>query len=144
VGEVLGLGAGLVDLEEGVTVHGMDVGRWLERQRQHIVWNGLKPAQCERLTTLGVKPYPALVEPEKPTKTAPGGRTGAFKRGLAALTQYKQRTRSVVVPRSHVETIAEDETEVKLGLWISNTKSRRAKLTPQQLDQLAALGLDWR
>jgi hypothetical protein len=32
---------------------------------------------------------------------------------------------------------------VKLGVWISNTKSRRAKLTQDQLAQLAGLGLDW-
>jgi hypothetical protein len=59
VTEVLDLGAELVDLEEGVTVHGTGVGRWLERQRQHVVWAGLKPAQRKRLTALGVEPYPA-------------------------------------------------------------------------------------
>ncbi|MFB7747530.1 helicase, partial [Streptomyces sp. NPDC056132] len=30
-----------------------------------------------------------------------------------------------------------------LGVWISNTKSRRAKLTMEQLAALAALGMDW-
>ncbi|WP_345680765.1 helicase [Yinghuangia aomiensis] len=34
--------------------------------------------------------------------------------------------------------------EVKLGGWITNTKSRRAKLTTEQLDQLAELGLQRR
>jgi hypothetical protein len=38
----------------------------------------------------------------------------------------------------------DDGTPIRLGVWITNTKTRRAKLTPQQLDQLAALGLDWR
>ncbi|MFI9273463.1 hypothetical protein ACIGXM_22500 [Kitasatospora sp. NPDC052896] len=32
---------------------------------------------------------------------------------------------------------------VKLGVRISDTKGRRAKLTGEQLDQLTALGLDW-
>ena len=50
------LGAGLVDLEPGVTVHGHDVGRWLERQRQAVVWRGLTEGQRERLTALGVEP----------------------------------------------------------------------------------------
>lgn len=39
-----------------------------------------------------------------------------------------------------------DETEpvpVKLGVWISNTKSRRDKLTAEQLDTLRKLGMDW-
>lgn len=52
------------------------------------------------------------------------------------------RTGSTTVPRGHVEPI--DGTDVRLGVWLSNTRSRRTKLTPEQLDQLAALGHDWR
>ncbi|MER6433966.1 hypothetical protein ABT272_40630 [Streptomyces sp900105245] len=37
----------------------------------------------------------------------------------------------------------EDGTEVKLGVFLSNTKTRRARLTTDQLRVLAALGLDW-
>lgn len=55
---------------------------------------------------------------------------------------------SVTVPRQHIEEIRDSDdgamVEVKLGAWISNTRTRRAKLTGEQLDQLAALGLDWR
>jgi hypothetical protein len=32
---------------------------------------------------------------------------------------------------------------VKLGVWLSNTKSRRDKLAAEQLAALAALGMDW-
>ncbi|WP_375957857.1 helicase associated domain-containing protein [Streptomyces sp. NPDC056401] len=32
---------------------------------------------------------------------------------------------------------------VKLGVWVSNTKSRRDKLTADQLAALGALGVDW-
>ncbi|NEB53270.1 hypothetical protein G3I48_13390 [Streptomyces griseus] len=32
---------------------------------------------------------------------------------------------------------------VRLGTWISNTRTRRNKLTDQQREQLAALGIDW-
>nr|WP_226599052.1 helicase associated domain-containing protein [Streptomyces violascens] len=32
---------------------------------------------------------------------------------------------------------------MKLGVWITNTKSRRDKLTPEQRAQLAELGLEW-
>ncbi|WP_079146891.1 helicase [Streptomyces griseochromogenes] len=35
------------------------------------------------------------------------------------------------------------EHTVKLGVFLSNTKSRRAKLTPERLAALAALGLEW-
>ncbi|MFD7499209.1 hypothetical protein ACFV8T_44420 [Streptomyces sp. NPDC059832] len=36
-----------------------------------------------------------------------------------------------------------DGTEVKLGVFLSNSKSRRAKLTADKLQALASLGLDW-
>jgi hypothetical protein len=32
---------------------------------------------------------------------------------------------------------------VKLGVWVSNTKSRRDKLTAEQRAALAALGVEW-
>ncbi|MFE4257208.1 hypothetical protein ACFRU3_49125 [Streptomyces sp. NPDC056910] len=32
---------------------------------------------------------------------------------------------------------------VKLGVWVSNTKSRRDKLTVEQLTALAEAGVDW-
>ncbi|MGW0665308.1 hypothetical protein [Streptodolium elevatio] len=34
--------------------------------------------------------------------------------------------------------------EVKLGVWTSNTKAGRAKLTDDQLPKLAEAWLDWR
>lgn len=36
-----------------------------------------------------------------------------------------------------------DGTEAKLGIWYSNTKQRRDKLTAQQLDALRELGVEW-
>ncbi|MFF2654314.1 hypothetical protein [Streptomyces sp. NPDC058045] len=48
----------------------------------------------------------------------------------------------MTVPRGLVETL-EDGSEVKLGVWLSNTKSRRAKLTEDKLATLAELGLEW-
>lgn len=51
------------------------------------------------------------------------------------------------VPRAHAEAIAvEGETTpvvVKLGVWISNTKSRRGKLTADQRGALTELGVEW-
>lgn len=32
---------------------------------------------------------------------------------------------------------------MRLGVWITNTKSRRDKLTADKLQALAALGLEW-
>ncbi|WP_438363912.1 helicase associated domain-containing protein [Streptomyces viridosporus] len=50
-------------------------------------------------------------------------------------------------PRGHSEQIAvDDETEpvtVKLGAWVSNTKSRRDRLSTEQLEALRELGMEW-
>lgn len=32
---------------------------------------------------------------------------------------------------------------VRLGVWVSNTRARRSKLTQEQLAALAKLGVDW-
>ncbi|MFE1873126.1 hypothetical protein ACFW9N_19830 [Streptomyces sp. NPDC059496] len=51
------------------------------------------------------------------------------------------------MPRAHGEEMTVDgETEpvvVKLGAWVSTTKSRRDKLTADQLAALAKLDVDW-
>ncbi|SEE49113.1 hypothetical protein SAMN05216483_6387 [Streptomyces sp. 2131.1] len=49
------------------------------------------------------------------------------------------------VPRGAVvDVLVDDETvPIKLGVWLSNTMSRRDKLPPEQLAALAGLGLEW-
>lgn len=80
--ELLAEEAGLTELQPGITVHGMDIGRWLTKQRQHATWTTLKAGQRERLEQLGIVPLPPEREvPAKPA-TAP---LGAFERGIAAL-----------------------------------------------------------
>ncbi|MFJ2272518.1 helicase associated domain-containing protein [Streptomyces sp. NPDC087849] len=130
---------GQADVLPGFTVHGMDIGKWLARQRKSEVWQALTDGQRGRLEQLGITPPP----PELPMpSTTP---LGAFERGVAALAQYKARTGSVTVPRTHVETVEVDGQEhpVKLGVWIMNQKGRRAKLTADKLAALAVLGLEW-
>ncbi|MFI5582933.1 helicase associated domain-containing protein [Streptomyces sp. NPDC051822] len=67
---------------------------------------------------------------------------------MAALTQWVEREGADrPVPRGHSEQITVDgEAElltVKLGVWISNTKSRRDRLDADQLAALAELGMEW-
>ncbi|WP_307180209.1 DEAD/DEAH box helicase [Streptomyces canus] len=133
--------AGAVEVLPGFTVHGMDIGKWLARQRTPKVWEGLTDGQRERMEQLGITPLAPAPEPEAPAKpsTTP---VGAFERGVAALARYKAREGSVTVPRGHVERL-EDGTEVRLGVWIMNQKGRRAKLTTDKLTALADLGLNW-
>ncbi|MFE9728832.1 Helicase associated domain protein, partial [Streptomyces sp. NPDC005794] len=129
----------LAYVEPGVTVHGMDIGKWLAKQRKPDVWAALTGGQRERLEAIGVVPLAAALEaPAKPPATP----VSAFEKGVAALEQYKAREGSVKVPRGHVEVLP-DGSEVKLGVFLSNSKSRRAKLTADKLAALAALGLEW-
>ncbi|MGW1819182.1 Helicase associated domain protein [Streptomyces sp. NPDC002125] len=130
---------GLTEVLPGVVVHGCDVGAWLNRQREHTVWQGLMPEQRKRLEDLGLTPLPA--GPAKKTASA----AGAFERGVLALEQYKARTGSVTVSRAHIETVVihGEEHEIRLGVFLTNSKTRRAKLGGDKLAQLAALGLDW-
>jgi hypothetical protein len=140
----------LPDIQPGVTFDGDDIGRWLTRQREPRTWAQLSTEQQERLTALGVTP----VERPSPAPAAPRATKGpskaqqAFQRGLTALAQWVEREGADrPVPRGHAEEIAVDgETEpvtVKLGVWLSNTKSRREKLGAEQLASLKELGMEW-
>ncbi|MFF7581159.1 helicase associated domain-containing protein [Streptomyces sp. NPDC008061] len=66
----------------------------------------------------------------------------AFTRGVAALQQYIQREKKAVVGRGHLEELP-DGTSVRLGVFLSNQKSRSDRLSEQQLAALAELGYDW-
>ncbi|MDJ0465455.1 DEAD/DEAH box helicase [Streptomyces sp. H27-C3] len=142
----------LPHIKPGVLMDRDDIGKWLQQQKQPGTWAQLSTGQQERLTRLGINapaaptPDPAAVGAAKGS----GKAQQAFQRGLAALTQWVERESAHrPVPRGHSEEImvdSESQAEpvtVKLGVWISNTKTRRDKLTPEQLDALRKLGIDW-
>ncbi|MFF8840258.1 Helicase associated domain protein [Streptomyces sp. NPDC015130] len=129
----------LAYIEPGVTVHGMDIGKWLTRQRWPDVWAGLSDGQRERLQAIGIHPHAPEPEAVATPSTAP---VSAFEKGVTALAQYLAREGHLRVPRGHVEQL-ENGAEVKLGVFLSNCKSRRGKLAADRLAALAALGLDW-
>ncbi|MFF7987046.1 Helicase associated domain protein [Streptomyces sp. NPDC007901] len=137
-------------IQPGVLFEGDDLGKWLERQKHPGTWAQLSIEQQERLSRLGVTPAEApspAPAPRGATKSH-GKAQQAFQRGLTALAQWVEREGSDrPVPRSHSEEIAVDgEAEpvaVKLGVWVSNTKSRRDKLAQDQLAALRELGVEW-
>jgi hypothetical protein len=137
----------LPDIPPGVLFEGDDLGKWLERQRQASNWAQLSTEQQKRLTGLGVKPAqrPSPAPAKKSAAGGPGKASAAFQRGLTALAQYIAREGTHAVGRSHTERIVIDDQEhdVKLGIWISNTKSRRDKLTQPQRTALTELGVEW-
>ncbi|WP_086706528.1 DEAD/DEAH box helicase [Streptomyces antimycoticus] len=137
-------------IEPGVLFEGDDLGKWLERQKNPGTWAQLSSEQQERLSTLGIKPLQAPSPAPAADRAAKGPSKAqqAFQRGLAALAQWVEREGAHrPVPRGHAEEIAVDgETDpvvVKLGVWVSNTKSRRDKLSAEQLAALRELGLKW-
>ncbi|MEU3837649.1 DEAD/DEAH box helicase [Streptomyces microflavus] len=139
----------LPDIQPGVLFEGDDIGRWLQQQHKPGTWKLLSEEQQERLTKLGIK----LFEAPSPAPAAARSTKGmsktqqAFQRGLTALTQWIEREGQRPVPRGHAEEISvdgeADPVTVKLGVWISNTKTRRDKLTQEQLDALRELGMAW-
>ncbi|MFF7161738.1 Helicase associated domain protein [Streptomyces sp. NPDC008086] len=140
----------LPDIAPGVLMDGDDIGRWLQQQRKPGTWAQLSTEQQERLSTLGIKPLqaPSPVPLARRTTKGPNKPQQAFQRGLAALAQWVEREGAHrPVPRSHSEQITIDgETEpvtIKLGVWVSNTKTRRDKLTPEQRTALTELGIEW-
>ncbi|MGC0211586.1 helicase associated domain-containing protein, partial [Streptomyces levis] len=144
----------LPDIAPGVTCDGDDIGRWLQRQRKPGTWAQLVPEQQERLAKLGVQPLeapspaPAAARTAKGTTNGPSKAQAAFQRGLTALMRWVEREGADrPVPRGAVVEIEVDgETEpvsVRLGVWVSNTRARRDKLTPEQLHALRELGVGW-
>ncbi|MFD4573659.1 Helicase associated domain protein [Streptomyces sp. NPDC058417] len=140
----------LPDIAPGVLFDGDDIGRWLQQQKQPATWAQLSAEQQERLSKLGLKPVagPSPAPTAKRATKGPSKAQQAFQRGLAALAQWVEREGAHrPVPRGQAEEIAvEGEAEpvvVKLGVWVSNTKQRRDKLTQEQRAALQALGAEW-
>ncbi|MFI9046168.1 Helicase associated domain protein [Streptomyces sp. NPDC053427] len=149
-------GGTLEEIQPGVTYHGNDIGRWLARQVRE--WERLNEEQRRRLEALGVKPVRRPCRaPRQPRKGAArparalvqgdavagaAGASDAFTRGIVALRQYVEREQRTVVPRQHAERLP-DGTVVRLGVWLSNQKTRRDRLDGIQLTALAQLGLEW-
>ncbi|WP_237694445.1 hypothetical protein [Streptomyces sp. SID2563] len=85
---------------------------------------------------------PALTATLKGPKKPGSKAEAAFQLGLAALSQWAEREGRRPIPHGAVvEVLIDGETvPVRLRVWLSNTKSRRNKLTAQQL---AALSMKW-
>ena len=140
----------LPDIQPGVLFEGDDLGRWLARMREASTWAQLSAEQQERLSQLGVTPAETPSPAPASTSATRGSSKAqlAFQRGLAALAQWVEREGAHrPVPRSHTEHITiHGETEpvtVKLGVWTSNVRSRRDKLTAEQQAALRELGVEW-
>ncbi|WP_237321340.1 DEAD/DEAH box helicase [Streptomyces sp. JJ36] len=143
---------GVPEVPPGVRVHGTDVGTWLHRQTTPVGWAQLAAGQRQLLEQLGIQvPEETGTGTQRGKQPAPvPGLEGldAFERGLAACKQYLAREGHLTVPRGHEEMLHPAGTDgtpvtVRPGVFLSNQKARRARLTPARRQALAELGLDW-
>jgi hypothetical protein len=126
--------ATLAGAEPGsIVVQGEDLAGWACAQQ--IGWDKLSPArQWAPKHVLGLEPLPAEQRPV-------GKVTHAEKeqRNLAAAVQYRVRVGHLNVPRRHKEplVLADGTTvEVSLGLFIANSRSRRADIPTDRAARL--------
>ncbi|MBV6702625.1 helicase associated domain-containing protein [Kitasatospora aureofaciens] len=124
-------------LSAETTFEGEQLGRWVRAQRAG--WAALDQEQQDLLAALGVAEDQELVAAKQAAEAKPKvSRADRFQLHLAALAEFVEREGHARVPRAH--KTAEG---LSLGAWLNNTKARRAKLSPEQLGQLAALGVAW-
>ncbi|OPC76423.1 hypothetical protein B4N89_47320 [Embleya scabrispora] len=148
-----GEGGRLDDVGLDVVHRGTSIGRWVARQRSG--WDGLNAAQREQLLALGLTP-PALADTagsaEAGAVAVPDGprpkrtREQAWAITVGAAAAYRARVGHLEVPRAHVETVVAFDgwpEDVRLGVWITTTRSRKAKLSEQRIAELDALGMRW-
>nr|BEK62776.1 hypothetical protein KPHV_00030 [Kitasatospora purpeofusca] len=66
-------------------------------------------------------------------------------RNLAAAAQYRAREGHLNVPRKHKETLklADGTVEISLGLFIANSRSRRADIPAERAQRLTELSMRW-
>ncbi|MFJ8036504.1 Helicase associated domain protein [Streptomyces sp. NPDC096032] len=140
---------GQLPTKPGDVVHqGEDLGRWVRAQR--LGFDNLTTVQQWMLEhVLGITP---ATDDEKPKPRR--SQADKWAMHLTAATQYYQREGHLQVPRKHVERIVvsgdasgntgEGEVrELRLGAWIGNQRSRAATLSPERVEQLAAIAMRW-
>ncbi|RAG82708.1 helicase [Streptacidiphilus pinicola] len=128
-----------------IAVQGEDLTAWARTQQ--LRWEQLGPAQrwmCQHILRL----HP-LTDQERPKSPVTHAEKEA--RNLLAATQYRAREGHLNPPRGHKEeiTLHDDTTgettiaEVSLGLFIGNSRARRATIPTERAAQLTQLGMKW-
>jgi hypothetical protein len=134
-------GGTLAGAEPGsIAVQGEDLAGWARTQQ--LRWETLGPAQqwmCEHV--LGLAPAAPTERPKGPVRHAEKER-----RNLLAAAQYRAREGHLDAPRNHKEPIVlnDGSTElVGLGLFLANSRARRALIPAERATRLTQLGIRW-
>ncbi|MFG2910945.1 Helicase associated domain protein [Kitasatospora sp. NPDC048286] len=120
-------------LPEDTVYEGEQLGRWVRAQRAG--WSDLEEDQRDLLAAIGIEEDQELAAAKAKPKLSRGDR---FQLHLAALAKFVEQEGHCRVPRAFKTAGG-----LSLGAWLNNSKARRAKLSDEQLGQLAALGVEW-
>ncbi|WP_436986498.1 Helicase associated domain protein [Streptomyces sp. enrichment culture] len=120
-----------------LVVQGEDLGQWAVSQRRQ--WDTLGAARQWLLREeLGLGP---LQDSEKVIAAPRRTRAQVWAANVAAARQYQQREGHLEVPHRHVEEVGGDA--CALGVFIANSRARRARLAPERVEELSKLGVRW-
>ncbi|MFI5877617.1 Helicase associated domain protein [Streptomyces sp. NPDC051445] len=131
-------GGSLPEREGVLLVQGEDIGRWVQVQR--LEWDALSSVQQWLLgEVLGIEPR--AEELAVLTVVPRRSRAQKWEANLAAARQYRTREGHLNVPRSHIETV--DGAALALGVFIANSRARKASLALERVEELSAVGMRW-
>lgn len=120
-----------------LVVEGEDIGRWATIQQNAATFEKLSiPQQWMLRSVLGIEP----AAPSAP-RTARLSNDEKWQLNIAAARQYHGREGHLNVPRRHTEPV--DGHTVSLGVFVNNTRARRATLPEQRAAALDELGMRW-
>jgi len=102
-------------------VKGLRLGTWVSSQRKIKIH--LTHSQLSRLNSLGFSWDPL---------------TERWDENYAALQKFQKRERHCRVPQSH------QEDGLKLGIWVSNQRKIKARLTQNQIERMNYVGFLWK
>ena len=106
---------------QGHKENGLRLGGWVREQRPRK--NRLARNQLNRLISLGFSWDPIVEQ---------------WEQGFAALQKFRKREGHCLVPYAH-EVLG-----LNLGSWVGTQRSRKDRLTPDQLKRLNSLGFVWK
>ena len=107
-------------VEAGRKVDRLNLGNWVSVQR--ATKDILTPDRLKRLNSLGFSWDPIAEQ---------------WEQAFAVLQKFHKREGHVRVGQMH------EENRFKLGLWVSNQRARKDRLTPDQLKRLNLLAFTW-
>ncbi|GHB09199.1 Helicase associated domain protein [Streptomyces termitum] len=114
------------------TLEGVRLGEWLRTQRSTPPAH---PGQLRLLQDLGLY---TTTPPSMPPPLL-SAREQSFRRGLEAAAAFLAREGHPKVPQRHIEQLANGP--VRLGQWLTNTRRRWDRLSPEHRQALTELGI---